>query len=296
MSYIDELNENTVVVDSVEEIVDTHKQPDTEDNEYIPQFDEVEYEVEQTEKETKSKKKCPIQKTIIIAACLVFGALLTYLALALMIPSVEGTWLHKSQDGYEVYYTIDKTKDGYVLDVSFGTTHYSGGCDVTKTDSGITVTLITKIGQLYPDAPYGEYTYKISGNKLFKNATIELTDANGNVISLSQSKKTDISDYLKPYDDFKVNEKLVGEWMVDNSMYGMDPIVLTFNEDGTMILDVYGMQKEHYYYSPQEKTIKFSIYMGEQIENEMEYQFVEGNLVFLDTLWTRSSSASADQA
>ena len=85
----EEVVENTVeeaVEEAVEEVVENTADATLETENVVTE--------EQVEPVVK-KKKNPIYLPIIIAACLVFGAIVAFLAISIFTPTVEGTWLWK---------------------------------------------------------------------------------------------------------------------------------------------------------------------------------------------------------
>ncbi len=299
MSNIDDLNEKTQVADEVVEIPQTFALADESEYESEP---EVEEEIEATKPE-KPEKKFPLQGTIIVALCLVVGALITYLALALMMPSVEGTWYYETSDGMKIYYTIEEREDDeYYFEIAYGSAYYPG--TYTLNPEGTENTLVFSANYnvfalsqyggslLFPDCLNGAYTYSTSGNKLFGECTLSLDDGSGTPIVLKYVEKPELTDYVKPFSDFKVNKSILGSWELDNSMYGMAPTVVTFNDDGTMNIDNSGLYTVQYMYSPVDNVIKMIGFADKKVENEAEFELKNGNLIFNGVLLTRPGESA----
>lgn len=298
MSNIDELKESTQVDDEVVEVPETFRLAD--ESEYTSEPDETEESEEVVVVEKPAKKKFPLQGTIIVALCLVVGAFITYLALALMMPTVEGTWYYETSDGVKIYYTIEEKEDGeHYFEIAYGTAYYPGVYEINPNGVSSSINLKADYNAyiaaqpyaqgelLFPECLDGTYTYSTSGNKLFGECTLNLDDGNGTVITLKYVEKPELTDYVKPYTDFKVNKSILGEWQVDNSMYGMPPTVVKFNDDGSMSIDNYGLYVTQFMYSPVDNVIKMAGFGSEKVEQELEFELKNGNLIFGGMAFTR---------
>ncbi len=281
MSYIDEQSEKTQVIENVEDIAQTQT-----DDGYTPQFDDIEYEIEEVPK-AKPKKKFPLQSSIIIALCVVLGAVITYLALALFIPTIEGTWVLEGEGGINTYFVIESSGDEYYVEESIGTISVTGTCTITKGEEVDSMVMNLGSGQAI------NCTYVVDGNRLFGDRTLTLVDGNGSEIVLKQGDKPDLEEYVSPYEDFKANEDLLGEWTLD---YGMgEPAKLTFDEDGVIKVDWFGTQTETGIYTVDGNTVKRKIFYDKEYEDELPFEFTDKGLVFMQQLWTRENYASPDQ-
>ncbi len=136
---------------------------------YTPQFADVNV-AEETPVVAKPKKKFPIYIPIIIAACLVLAALVSFFAINAFTPTVEGTWLYASEEGYDFYYTFDKKGTETNCTMNIGTSYFPGTYEVTNTEDGKTVSVNVSAGYVY-----GVYDFEISGNKLAGNRVPTLT-------------------------------------------------------------------------------------------------------------------------
>ena len=302
MSNIDELNEKTQAVDEVVEIPQTFGLADESEYEAEPEVIE-ETEVEEVvEVEAVKKKKFPLQGSIIVALCLVVGALITYLALALMIPTTEGTWLYETEDGLKIYYTLEEREDDeYYFEIAYGSAFYPGtyqlnpeGTESTLVFNALYNDMLAMQGQtLFENCLNGTYTYSISGNKLFGECSMTLNNGSETPVVVKYVEKPEFTDYVKPYENFKVNKSILGSWELDNSMFGLDPTVFVFNEDGTMTIDNSGFYTVKYMYSPVDNKIKMAAYSNKIEEMEVEFELKDGNLIF-DGIMLKRPGAAAD--
>lgn len=286
-----ELNQAEETVDEtaeiVEEIADTTEElAETPETETTEEIDEEPQVVE------NKKKKFPLQLPIIIAACIVIGALIGFLAFSLFAPTVEGSWVYASEEGYNFYYTFDEKKDSSECDMSIGSIHFPGTYEVTTSDTTDAITV-----NVYAGYVYGTYTYELQGNRLMRNRVLTLTAEDGSVITLTETKKPKDSDYIVPDENFVEVEELTGEWEFLYEEYDAS-LKLTINDDGTMIYDQFGYQELHCVYTATDSTINLSFFETELIAQEEEYYFNEaGELIFLGVNWTRvGAESTADQS
>lgn len=258
-------------------------------NEYTPQFGDV-TSVEETPVAPKAKKKFPIYIPIIIAACLVLAALVSFFAISAFTPTIEGTWLYESEEGYSFYYTFDKKGADTNCTMNIGTSYFPGTYEITNTEEGKTVSVNVNAGYVY-----GIYDFAISGNKIARNRVLTLTSEDGTVLELKQTKKTKDSDFIMPDENFEEVEELTGEWEFYYPEYDMS-IKLTLNDDGTMIYDQFGMQQLHCVYTATDSTINLSFFETELISQEEGYYFDNDQLIFLGMNWTKAGTSTADEA
>lgn len=288
--------EKVEIVETVEaeETIEVEETANTEDNaeaqEYTPEFAELETEQQTEAVETKPKKKFPIQVPIIIAACILVGALVGYFLISFFTPTVEGTWLYESEEGYSFYYTLDETSQGGTLDMSIGTVHFPGTyeANVDETSSSISISV-------YAGYIYGDYTYTLTGNRLSGNRVLTLAGSDGTTITLSEAKRPKDKDYILPDENFEKIDALVGEWEFEYEEYGAS-LKLTINDDGTLIYDQFGYQELHCVYIADDSTITLSFFETETISQEEEYYFEGDDLVFLGVKWSKVGASTADQA
>ena len=246
--------------------------------------------IEEIEKEfdtDNSKKKFPLQKPIIIALCIFVVALIGYFVLLLNTPTIEGTWLHESEDGNKYYYTIKETKTGYTLDVSLGTIYWPGFCSVDYSGEKKALNISNKAeSTIYEDAVFGKYTYEISGNRFSENATLILTDKDGKKVNLKKVKEPVISDYVKPYEDSKINQNLIGTWRNYNDMYNTETKV-TFEENGVLTWDYYGIEQQKFYYTIEDSVVLAKLFANEEYEYQIDFQIKENGVLIDGLLFTK---------
>lgn len=206
----------------------------------------------------------------------------------------EGTWLFESKldsgEKMKIYYTIEERNSKCYFEASYGTAYYPGV--YKENPDGAKNTLYFKLDyQAFVDKQYdttellfndclnGSYKYTLDGKRGSDSYTMTLIDDSDKKIVLKYAQKPELTDYVKLYDDFKADKRLLGEWEVDNSMYDMDPTIVTFNEDGTMAIDNYGIYVTEFVYSATDGFIKMAGFGNEKVEQELDYSFKEGALV-----------------
>ena len=280
MEYKEEFNELTELVNDTEE---TLNDAVTDNAEEAVVNEETPVEV------VKAKKKFPLHAPIIIAACILLAAVIAFFAISIFTPTVEGTWLYESEDGYSFYYTFDEKGDEKSCVMNIGTIYFPGTYDVTVGEESSTVTVSTSAGYVN-----GSYTYTVTGNRLFGNRVLTLTGEDGSQLTFSQTKKTKDSDFIKPAEDFKPVDKIVGEWEFVYEEYGVSN-KLSINEDGTLIYNQFDMQEIHCTYTADDKAINLSFFETELITQEEEYYFDGDQLIFLGVNWTKVGESTADQ-
>lgn len=287
MEYKEEFSELNELANDTETTAETAQEAvETEatQEEVVVEYDTVE------EVTVKAKKKFPLQVPIIIGICILLVAVVAYFAISIFTPTVEGTWLYESEDGYSFYYTFDEKADEKVCVMNIGTIYFPGTYDLAISEDSKTVSVSTSAGYIN-----GSYTYAIEGVKLFGNRVLTLTGEDGTALTLTQTKKTKDSDFVKPAEDFKPVEALVGEWEFVYEEYGVS-YKLTINEDGTLVYDQFGMQEIHCAYTADDKTINLSFFETELITQEEEYYFDGDQLIFLGINWSKVGESTADQA
>ncbi|MBR2714904.1 MAG: hypothetical protein IKB73_01700 [Ruminococcus sp.] len=291
MSIKEELNEENRINDLVDSITDN-----IESDEYVSQFGDLTTDTENDEVvAVKKKKKSPLYTSIIIAIVVLFVAVLGYVAVEMFVPTIEGTWLYEAEDGTKMYYTFNDSAESNKLTISMGTVYSI--CDyeiATGEDDAQQVTLIT-------DAGYSNqtYTYSISGNKLFRNRVLTLiavdsTTGQETKVELPQANKPKVSDYIQPDENFKEVEALTGEWVYKFEDMGVN-LTLTFNDDGTMVLNQFGYQEMHCTYTADDSKISFSFVNTDVVSEELEYSFKDGQLIFMNYNWVRAEDATPDE-
>lgn len=265
---------------------------ETVDNseEYAPQFEEIENIEEEPAVQVKEKKKFPIYVPIIIAACVLVGAIVAFFAVSIFVPTIEGTWIYEAEDGNSFYYTFDEKADENICEMSIGTIYFPGTYALETAEDKNTVLI-----NLYAGYVYGSYTYDIEGVALFGNRVLTLTGEDGKTITFTQAKKPSDKEYIKPDKDFKEVEALTGEWECEYPEYNSS-FKLTINDDGTLVYDQFGLQEIHCVYTATDSIINLSFYETEVISQEEGYYFNDDQLVFLGLNWTRVDKSTADEA
>ncbi len=283
------------VVETAEETAEDTAEVIVEDaveeaQEAIEETSEAVDAIDEAELVAVPKKKFPLQLPIIIAACIVVVALLGYFAISLFMPTVEGTWLYESEEGYSFYYDLDDTKDGKVCDMSIGTVHFPGTYETVVGEATNSISISVYAGYIY-----GDYTYTLTGSKLAGNRVLTLTAADGTTYTLTQTKAPKDSDYITPDENFKPDGAIVGEWVYEYEEYGAS-LNLKINDDGTLIYNQFDYQELHCTYTADGSTLALSFFETEVIAQEEEYYFDGDQLIFLGVNWTRVDKASAVQA
>ena len=287
MEYKAEFSELNELADDTASAEETAE--NTVETETVDETAALEYEVTE-ETAVKAKKKFPLMTPIIIGICVLLAAVIAYFAISIFTPTVEGTWVYESEDGYTFYYTFEEKSGEKKCVMNIGTIYFPGTYDLAIGEEASTVTVSASAGYVN-----GNYTYTIDGNKLLKNRVLTLTGEDGTAITLNQAKKTKDSDFVKPAEDFKPVESLVGEWEFVYEEYGVS-YKLNINEDGTLVYDQFGMQEIHCAYTADDKTINLSFFETELITQEEEYYFDGDQLIFLGINWSKVSDSTADQA
>lgn len=288
MEYKEEFNEIT----SATEVLT--KDAEATD-EYEPQFGDIPVAFDESAEEAlpvslPKKKKFPIHIPIIIAACILVGALVGYFAISIFVPTVEGTWLYESDDGYTFYYTLDENSEGKKCVMNVGTIYFPGTYETSLSDEADTISLSMYAGYLN-----GNYTYTIEGNKLFGGRTLTLTGEDGTTAILTQTKKPKDSDFITPDKNFEPVEAIVGEWEFVYEEFDAS-YKLTINDDGTLVYDQFGLQEIHCVYTADDSTVNLSFFETELIAQEEEYYFDGDQLIFLGINWSRVGASTADEA
>ncbi len=294
MEYKEELLNETEVEENVpnEPVLEVTAEDTVDESaEYTPEFAELEPAIGVEEFDSKpKKKKFPLQVPIIISACIVAVALVGCILFSLFVPTVEGTWLYQTEDGFSFYYTFDESPKGTECEMVVGTIHFPGTYTLSEADSAKTMNISVYAGYIY-----GNYTYEVQGNRLFGHRVLNLVGEDGTTITLDQAKKPKDSDYIEPDKDFKEVEAITGEWEFFYEEYNAS-LKLTINDDGTLIYDQFGYQELHCVYSADDSKVNLSFFETELIEQEEEYYFDGDQLIFLGLNWTRVGESTPDQA
>lgn len=317
MEYKENLN-TTEDIENIDKLVDALDDV-SENTSDVDVFEDSNTELEQEHSEEKQKsKKNKLYKAVVIALCVVLAAVVALGALYLFTPTVEGTWVYAVDDGVggtidfyfdfgsefktvkeSAFITDEPTGDEHECTASAGTFYFPGIYQLSTTTTtdvdgnavDAKVVSITNYG-----APlYGDYTYTVSGNRLFGKRVLTLTSSDGTSYTLNQAKKPKDSEYISVDKDFTVNKDIIGEWEYEYVGYGLKN-TLDFKKDGTVVYNVYGTQEIHCTYTVDEENITLVYFNTELQTQAIPYSIEDNGLVFMDVLWSRPSEATADQA
>lgn len=249
-------------------------------------------QTEEMKEETPQKKKRFIMVPVIIAACILVGALLGYFIYnAFFLHEPEGTWVYTyvaegadESEAVDFYYTFEK--DGTCL-MRVGTISYIGSYTKSKGDEGNSL-LINQYYGVFA----GEYTYTVSGSKLLGNQ--ELTLYYGDTeYTMNQAKVK--NDLITVSDDFVADENLVGEWEYVFPDYNVS-YKFTFNADGTMQINQYDFYIYDCVYTTDGSTISCTFFTTEEVTEEIEYTCDGNTLTMLGMPFSRVGAATSDEA
>lgn len=234
----------------------------------------------------KQKKKPALQIPIIIAICIVVGALLGFgLYYGFFAHTVNGTWAYTASDENTYYYTF---KDENIVSMSMGTIDFNGEYSVTSADDSAQTLMI---GQYYGELS-GEYTMTISGSRLFGNQVMTLKNTDGTEFTLKQASMPKNPLTVSP--DFKPDEKLVGDWEYVFEDYGIS-YKFSFTADGKMQINQYDAFIYNCVYTTDGSTIKCTFFDTEERTEEMEYSFDGDSLVIMGIKCERVGASTPSQ-
>lgn len=269
-----------------------------------------------TENTGKSKKKSALRLIIIIAAVLVLAAAAVVGGSFLVPKSVEGAWeltvnpevlastADEAEEADKVYYVFEKPdkygKGNWKTCYASGVEHYK--YELSEEGS------VEKINLGSVDLEYS-----ITGSKLLGNAKItliypEYTDESTGVkyeaeeYVLEQAKDPDYEH--SSYNDFKVDEKLLGEWANNERTLSYYYYSLTYTEtvsiedNGVMTIRYessdLGLDRYMYYaYTADGSKLTFSPVTDKDTRYTIAYEFDDDNLEFLDDNTSASIFADA---
>lgn len=260
------------------------------ENEITEGADNVVAEESETSEAAPEKKKFPIQVPVIIAACLVVAALLSYLVFtAFFLREPEGVTWSSELEGATYYFEFnpDNTFKAYVGSVEITSTY-----DKTKSEEeGNTLTVNTTVCNFYGGAPA---TYEISGSRILGNQTLDFSYGEGYDFSLTQASRKKVD--LELPTDFVADEDLLGDWVFQ--YYGYDIYKVTFNDDGSMALEfVQDGIKYNGTYTIDDGNINFTYYVSDSVAAPLEYSISGDTLNFLGATFVRPESvATADES
>ena len=182
--------------------------------------------------ENKPKRKFPLQVPVIIAACILLGALVGYFVFsAFFVHEPEGVWMLtttvplETGEEQEVTYYYEFANDESCV-MTIGSIDNIGSYYKSVTEAGNSLYINQYYGVLA-----GEYQYTITGSNLFKTQKMTLT-MEDTTYELTQVGKKEL--HLKVADDFTPVPELIGSWEYPIPEYNIS-YIFTFNNDGTMI-------------------------------------------------------------
>jgi hypothetical protein len=274
--------------DSIESVSDSAiENSDAFDDSAETLPENIESEIEQLDNEGK-KKSFPLQKPVIIAACILLVALLGYfLYVGFFLKTPEGVTWSQELDGATYYFEF---KDGGALKAYVGSIEIDSTYQKEKTDSGNTLTVGTNICNFYAGNPA---TYTISGSRILGNQVLNYSYGEGNDFALNQSSRKEAT--LDLPKDFTANEDLLGTWVFQ--YFGYDIYKVTFNDNGSIKLQF--LQDGITYngtYTVEGDNINFTYYVADSVATQLPYTVDGDKLNFLGASFIREGSdATPDQ-
>ena len=192
---------------------------------------------------------------------------------------IVNTWLHESNDGKIYYYTFYDPEEGK-LEITHGTTKYM--CTYTI-DDNILVTSYEN-GDIYSGSFLGSFEYEITEDDNGK--ILILSDVDGEKHKLPVTQKPDKNKVLKKYDNYKVDKALLGNWKYEYNT-GIT-LKLSFNADGTAVLNLADVERQDWVYTTESSSIKFARFTDTLIEETNLYKIQDVTLEFMGLIWTKS--------
>ena len=281
-------------VEKAEEVVEeTETCEEAVTEETVEETTDDELSEEPVSKPVKSKRV--LNFSIIIAIIVFVGALVVFGATSLTKAiffdnSVVGSWIvdpeYVKENTEANGGTVEETKFEQNTFVIFTNEYVEGGEENNVKVAKLKVGTAEYIGQYIANdnedgtktiivSTYyfsGNFTQsKLSGN-MFTGKELELKDDNNNALPLVSAALPDIT--VAVPDDFKVNDKLVGEWT--DGEYGY---VFTFNADGTAFVDLGGAAKIEGTYSFDDKNITIHYIQTDELDEVYTYAFDEETLI-----------------
>ena len=272
-----ETDENTVDAESKPVNENTDAFDDSEET--LPE--NIESDIEQIENEDK-KKRFPLQKPIIIAACILLAALLGYfLFVGFILKSPEGVTWSQELDGATYYFEF---KDNSAFKAYVGSIEIDSTYQKENTDKENTLTVGTNICNFYAGSPA---TYTISGSRILGNQVLNYSYGEGNDFALNQaSRKETVLELPK---DFTADEDLLGTWVFQ--YFGYDIYKVTFNDNGSIKLQF--LQDGITYngtYTVEGDNINFTYYVSDSVATQLPYTVDGDKLNFLGASFIREGS------
>lgn len=231
-----------------------------------------------TKKNNKHKSKTP--KFMYIVAAVFAVAVVAFMLFFIFGTSapIENTWLHKTDSGFECYYTFYEESQGNKLEITIGSDHFF--CSYTTDGDKLTTSYDNN--SIYPDNLLGEYSFEVKEEN--GKEVLVLTGFDDKKTTLQQVQKPSDSDFLKPYQDYKIDEDIVGTWELK---YDLGKMQLEVDDDGTLVLNLFDIEYQHYVYTVSDGTIKMSFFKDKLNEFNEQYRLVDGKLEFLGIPWER---------
>lgn len=189
---------------------------------------------------------------------------------------INGTWVHSTPDGKKYYYTFSGGTSGGV-ELSYGASIYTGGYEISDNQ----IVIYIDKGEVYQGNFVGRYGVSVSddGNNL------KLSDVENEVTTLTKASKPEPQDYIKPDNSFVENKELTGKWKCSYANQG--DLTLVFNSDGTMLLDMFGVEKNYGVYLVTDTAVTISFYQDVRTDFTENYTITDGNLNILGTTFTK---------
>lgn len=256
--------------------------------------EETDYAVEY-EAPVAVKKKKLIQVPIIISIVILLAVVASFFVYkSFFNTSIVGSWIVKdtstadeatlNEDVPKSYYTFE---DDGKASITIGSMSMVGTYSLTESEEDGTLALEVYI----PSVMQGTFQYEISGNA-FTGRTLVLTDTYYGQSYEFESAKLVIPE-LKPSDDFKADEKLVGTWTYDD---GYNKLSYDFRADGTATINQMDMLYAEGVYSFTDEKIVIKYMAYEESEMIINYMFDNNALIIDGYMFVKEGTASADEA
>ncbi len=294
------LNEETTVETDTEST-----QAEVEEVEASGVFSEVEAELGLTEPfdyaveydaPVAVKKKRLIQVPIIISIVIVLVVVASFFVYkSFFNTSIVGSWTVKNtasadeaslegDNAQKSYYTF---KEDGTASITIGSMSMVGTYSLVENKEDGSLSLEAYI----PSVMQGTFEFEISGNA-FTGRTLVLTDT-----YYSQSYEFESAELvipkLKPADDFKADEKLVGTWTYDD---GFNKLSYNFRKDGTATINQMDMLYAEGVYSVTDKQIVVTYMAYEESEMIIDYIYKDNALIIDGYEFVKEGTATADEA
>ena len=290
------LNEETTVETDTEST-----QAEVEEVETSGVFSEVETELGldyavDYEAPVAVKKKRLIQVPIIISIVIVLVVAASFFVYkSFFNTSIVGSWTVKNtasadeaslgnDSSQKSYYTF---KEDGTASITIGSMSMVGTYSLVENKEDGSLSLEAYI----PSVMQGTFNFEISGNA-FTGRTLVLTDTYYNQSYEFESAELVIPK-LKPADDFKADEKLVGTWTYDD---GYNKLSYNFRKDGTATVNQMDMLYAEGVYSVTDKQIVVKYMAYEESEMIIDYIYKDNALIIDGYEFVKEGTATADEA